>query len=137
MSKLTDGAWWRDVLDRALRQALQVLLPVLGLAATTGRIDVKAVAAVAVVAVTQAAVVIFRALTELRASDGAPLALQVLDRAVAAAAGALLAIFTADGFDLLAADGRAIATSVALTVLTALGMGYLSPARSMQYDLAA
>lgn len=137
MSKLADGAWWRDVLDRAFRQALQVLLPVLALAATTGRVDVKAGVAVLVVAVTQAAVVVFRALTEIRASSGAPLALQVLDRSVAAAAGAVLAILTADGFDLLALDVRAAALSVAFTVLTALGMGYLSPAKSMDYDLAA
>jgi hypothetical protein len=137
MSKLLEAAFWKDVLDRAVRQGFQVLLPFLVLVATTSRFDLKAGVAVAVVAVTQALVVIFRALTELRVDVTAPWYLQVLDRAVAALAGSLLALFTADGFDLLAADARSIFLSAVASVAVALGNGYLSPPAAKQYALAA
>jgi hypothetical protein len=54
---------------------------------------------------------------------------QVADRAVAAAAGAGAGLFTADHFDLLTADWGAIGASVALTALTAVLNGYISPAK--------
>lgn len=137
MSQLFVLAFWKDVIDRAVRQGFQVLLPFLVLVATTSRFDVKAGAAIAVVAVTQALVVIFRALTEIRADVTAPWYLQALDRSVAALAGALLALFTADGFDLLAADPRSILLSSVASVVVALGNAYLSPPRTRDLALAA
>ena len=47
-------AFWRDVLDRAVRQAFQVLVPFLTLAATAGRIDGVQLRTVATVAATAA-----------------------------------------------------------------------------------
>jgi peptidoglycan/LPS O-acetylase OafA/YrhL len=130
-------AFWRDVLDRAVRQAFQVLVPFLTIAATAGRIDGVQLRTVATVAATAAVVVILRALSGIRVSTDAPVYLQVLDRAVAAAAGAAAGLVTADGFDLLTADWSAIVLSAALTALTAIANGYLSPATQRDVDLAA
>lgn len=126
MSQLATAAFWRDVAERAVGQAFQVLLPWLIIVSTTSRFDLKAGAAIAVVAAVQALVVILRSLTGLRIDSGAPAAAQVIDRAVAAAAASLLALFTAEGFDLLTADWRSIGLSAAFSVLVALGHRYIS-----------
>jgi hypothetical protein len=124
---LTSRSWWVDVADRAARQGTQVLLPFLVLAASTGKIDAVRLRADLVIALVAAAVVVLRAVTGVRADAGAPWTVQVLDRAASAAAAALLGIFTASGFDLLTADGRAIALSAALSAGVALLQAYVQP----------
>lgn len=126
MSQLATATFWRDVADRAVGQAFQVLLPFLVLVSTTSRIDLEAGAAVAVVAAVQVIVVILRSLSGLRVDSGAPVAAQVIDRAVAAAAASVLSLVTAEGFDLISADWRSIGLSAAFSVLVALGHRYVS-----------
>jgi len=102
-----------------------VLLPLLLLGATTGAVDVKSAAAAGVAAVVAFAVVVLRALTGLRAAADAPAGAQVVDRVVSAAAAAVLAFVTADGFDLLTADGGAIGTAAGLSAVTAVAQWFL------------
>lgn len=126
MSQLTTTGFWSDVLDRAFRQAIQVLIPLLTLSAATGQIRTMDLAAVAVAAVVAFAVVVLRALTGLRV-EGGSWTVQVADRAVSAAAAAVLAVVAADGFDLLSADWQAIGLSAGLSAVLAVAQGYLAP----------
>lgn len=101
---LTDPTFWRDLGERAVRQVVQVLLPVLTIAITSGAISGLDYTDLAVTAGMAAAVTLLRALTGIRAPAGASFAVDALDRALAAAAGTALGLVTADGFDLLHAD---------------------------------
>jgi hypothetical protein len=118
---LTDQSFWVDVLERAGRQAVQVVIPVLLLAATTGHLATSDVLlATAASAAVAFLVVVFRALTGLRADDGASLTTQAVDRAIAAFAGSVAAVLTANGFDLLHADFRGILLAASSSALLAL-----------------
>lgn len=121
---LTDPTFWRDLARRAVRQGVQVLLPVLTIALTSQTITGLDFTALAVTAGMAVIVTIARGLTGLRAPAGASPALDTLDRAVAAAAGTALGLLTADGFDLLHADwvaiGGAILSSACLAALARL-----------------
>lgn len=126
MSQLATAVFWRDVAERAVGQAFQVLLPFLVLVSTTSKIDLEAGAAVAVVAGVQAVIVVLRSLTGLRVDSGAPVAAQIIDRAVAAAAASVLSLVTADRFDFITADWRSIGLSAASSIVVALGHRYIS-----------
>lgn len=116
---LLDPDWWQDVTARAGRQAVQVLIPVLALAAAgdvTG-IDPAATAAAVALAVL---VTLVKAIAGITVSTRAPGWQQALERAGAAAAGAAAALLPADGLGLLTLDwgdlGLAAAGAAALAL---------------------
>jgi hypothetical protein len=100
---LLDPTWWQDVAARAGRQAVQVLIPVLALAAAGDITGIDAPAAAAAVAL--AVVVTFvKAIAGISIGARAPWWQQGIERAAAAAAGAVGALLPADGLGLLALD---------------------------------
>jgi hypothetical protein len=99
-SKLLTLLFWRDVAARAGRQAQQALLPVFALAALSGGLQGIDVKATAVYLAGAELVVVVRALYELRLQN------DLVDRVVAAFAGALVGVVSATGFNLLHSDWR-------------------------------
>ena len=80
--------FWHDLVTRAARNAVQVMIPFFILA-STGQITSAGVIAVTVAALLAAATSALKTLGGLTVTTAAPLWLQVLERAVAAAAGAV------------------------------------------------
>lgn len=89
----------RDAVSRAVRQALQTLVPTLLVVAggTATGIDVPAVVALAAVT---ALVSLLKSVTGFKLPADAPVAWQVAERAVTAAAGAALGFLTVGGTDI-------------------------------------
>ena len=91
---LVTVAWWRLLLERLGRQAAQTAVPILAtIVSATGRVDVQAVGvalfgALAVTVLTTAA----RELASITVDPSAALWVQVLDRAVPAAAGVVVGV---------------------------------------------
>lgn len=125
-SPLFTAAWWRTVLARAGRQAVQVLIPVLTLAVAGDVTSIDPVAVALGVALA-GAVVVLKALTGLTTSPDDPVAVQAFERAVGAAAGALLAWAPTDALGLLQMDGRALAISTAASAGLALAAMFTNP----------
>lgn len=116
---LLDPDWWQDVAARAGRQAVQVLIPVLALAAAGDVTGIDPLAAALAVALA-ALVTVTKALAGLTVGTRAPWWQQALERAVAAAAGALAWLLPAEGLDLLVMDWGDIAVAVAAAAGLAL-----------------
>lgn len=118
---LTDPTFWRDLAARVGRQVVQTLIPVLTMALTTGSIVGLDYSDLFLTAALTGAVTLLRALTGVRAPAGAPLWLDGVDRALAAAAGTGLSLVTAEHFDFVRADwtaiGGAVLASACLSVL--------------------
>ncbi len=102
----------RAALARALRNALQTLLPLLALA-SAGQIDGASAGAVAVAAALAALVSLVKTAAGLQADPAASLSVQLAERALAAGAGAALGLIPLDLGGVLAADWAAIGTAVA------------------------
>jgi hypothetical protein len=119
MSKLASSAFWRDVLDRAVRQGVQVLTPVL-LLASAGQIDGVSAASAAIAAGLAAVAVVLKALSGFNTGDP-------IERAVGAAAGAALAVLPLDFAGVLSLDARAAVTSILGSVLLARAMYVTNP----------
>lgn len=117
---LSSARWWRDLLARAGRQIVQVVTPIVLLAATTGDITGTDWTSIFVASVLAAAITVVRALTGLRVATGTDWTLEAADRALSAGAGSLLALITTTGFSLLDADWGDITTAVIGSVLLAL-----------------
>lgn len=111
----------RDVAARALRNALQTLLPLLALA-SAGQITGASAGAALAAAGIASGVSVLKALSGLQVDATAPLAGQLAERAGAAAAGAALAVIPLDLAGVLSADWRTIAVtiggSVALSIIS-------------------
>lgn len=119
---LTDARFWRDTLARVGRQVVQTIVPILLVTiSTTGLtgVDLPALGCAAALA---ALVTLLRAFTGLRASPSSRFPVEAADRAVAAGAGTLLGLVTADGFNLLQANWSAIG----ITVLGSVAMSLLA-----------
>lgn len=86
----------REALSRAVRQAIQALIPTLLIVAagSTKGIDVAAVATLAGVT---ALISVLKSAATLKASLSDPVWLQMVDRAVTAFAGTAVGLFTIDG----------------------------------------
>lgn len=121
--------YWREVLDRAGRNAVQTLIPVL-VAAQVGSvtgldpINVLWVAAVAVM------VTVLKALAGLQVDQSAGLTWRLADRALPAGAATMLSFLTVDGVDIATmVDWRAAGIASAAAALGAVAQAYVSPVR--------
>lgn len=99
--------FWRDLAVRAVRNAVQVTLPVLALAAS-GRIDSAGVLAVAAAAFLAAVLSAVKTVSGLTLDPGAPDWQQAAERALAAAAGAVAGLLPLSLNDAIVADWRSI-----------------------------
>jgi hypothetical protein len=127
----------RDIGARALRNALQTMLPLLALA-SAGRIDGASAAAVCAAAGIAAIVSVLKSASGLQADPAAPLATQLLERALAAAAGSALALVPLDLTGVLSADWVAIGTAVvgaAALSLASWSLDHLPADQAGQVDL--
>ena len=122
MSKLTSAVWWREVLDRAVRQGVQVLTPFL-LLASAGKIDGVTALNTLVAAGLAAVVVVLKALSVFNTGS-------VYERAIGAAAGATVAVLPLDLFGVLHLDARSTITSILGTVALSLVGFYTNPPAS-------
>jgi len=112
--------FWRDVLARAGRNALQVVLPVVLLAQTTGTVtglDWRATVDLTVAAV---AVTVAKALAGLSADASAPTSVRALERAVPAAAAVLLGVLTAPAWSVFRADWTGISVAALSAAVAAV-----------------
>ena len=109
---LLSSPWWRDVLARAGRNALQVVLPVVLLAQTTGTVTGLDWRAILDLVASAALVTVVKALAGLSADERSPMAVKALERSVPAAAAVLLGFLTAPAWSLFHADwtGVGVAT---------------------------
>lgn len=114
--------WWRDLLERLIRNEIQILSPIFAVVASTGRgADWQAVGWAALVVLTWTTVKFMAGIT---ADPTAPWWLQVLDRAGSAAAGALLAVVPEN---LHGIDWPLVGWSTLGSVVMALFMFYGTP----------
>ena len=116
---VTARPFWLDLWSRLWRQSLQVLLVVLA-AAQAGTLDRVTLQGLLFITV-------LRAFATLRVSDDAVWWAQILDRAVAAAAGAALGVAGADAWTVLNADWVGILQVAGAAAATAVIHGFLDP----------
>lgn len=133
-SVLTTIPWWRELLDKLGRQAVQTAYPILGaVVASGGQIDVLVVlvglAGALAVSLGKAGLLW---VVELQVTEGSPLAWRLLDRAVPAAAGVLLGLWPAEWAGLLAVDWQAaVVAAVAAALLAVVGYWGTPPAQAL------
>jgi hypothetical protein len=143
---LVTAAWWRVLAERAGRQAAQTAVPILAaVVAATGHVDAaaNAVALAGAVAVTVLTTV-FRYLADIHPDPSAPFLVQLLDRAVPAAAGVLAGLPLASWTDLVSVSWAQAGYAALAAAVTAILAVYvtppaLTPARlpvRMPYDFA-
>jgi ABC-type Co2+ transport system permease subunit len=129
-------SWWRELADRAARNAIQVVIPLL-ITATTGSVHGYDPATVLVGVVAAAAVTVLKALAQISATADASFGVQLLDRALPAMAGALLTYVTVDLSALNDVDWRAAIVATTGAGLLALAQRAVSPPRLGNLTLAA
>jgi hypothetical protein len=124
---LVDVSWWRNVLERAVRQALQVAAPILAAVVASGNgLDAKATIGAIVVAV---ALTVLKAVAGVRLDANASKVAQLVDRAGSALAVALLAFLPIDWADWASVDwSKALTAAVAAAVLAVVQF-YAGPPR--------
>lgn len=113
MSKLSTADFWRPIGVRAVRNAIQVTVPVLALAAATGQLDAAGLAGVGVAAVLAAALSVVKFAAGLKAEASAPAWLQAGERAAGAAAGAVVGLVPSTLQGALTTDWRGFAVTAA------------------------
>lgn len=123
--------WWKTLVEGALRQNLQILLPFLALVGAGGQLDGRAVVATLVAFVVATVSVILLRVAHVAPPPDSDPVIQYGYRAVSAVAASLAATLTAEGFDLLQADARAIAVAALASGLTALIHGLADPPASV------
>jgi Putative lactococcus lactis phage r1t holin len=119
-------SFWRDVLERSARQALQVALPIaVAVAASNGeRIKLLPTLYGLILAV---AVTILKAIVGAVSSSTSPIWIQLLDRVGSAIAGTLLAFLPSDLLNVLGVDWSAVAWAAVASALVAFGSYYAAP----------
>lgn len=128
---LASGAWWLSVVEAAFRQNLQILLPFLALVGADGRLDGgAAVATLVAFGVATLSVILFR-VARVAPSPDADLIVQYGYRAVSAVTASIGAALTAEGFDLLHADARAIVVAALASGVTAVVHAFADPPASV------
>lgn len=126
---LVTVAWWRVLLERLGRQAAQTAVPILAaVVAATGHVDVRAtvLALLGAEAVTVLTTTV-RYLADVHPAPDAPLGVQVLDRAVPAAAGVLAGLPVASWADIIAVDWAEAGWAALAAGVTAVIAVYVTP----------
>lgn len=120
--------WWRDLLSRCGRQAVQYLIPVLVTLASGATFGFNPLDVV-IGLVVAVAVTVLRAVAGIRVADGAPLAARMADRAAAAGAGTFLGLFAValDSNDIAGLDWPLILQASLASALLAVANGFLDP----------
>lgn len=130
------ATWWRELLEAALRQGIQVALPLLVLIGATGQWDTAAAAGTAVAVATAVAVTVLRRVTGLTAPTGAPAAVTTAYRAASALAGSLLGVLLADQTTVLTVDWRQAAVAALASAAASVLHGVVDPPASAVVDAA-
>lgn len=115
-----------DVLDRAVRNVVQVLIPVLAIAAGSGSLEGIDYLAVADLAGVAALVTVLMAGANLVVDPSASLAVQAAERALKAFAGSLVATVGAVQFSLFDASWQTLAIAAASSAVLAVLQAYAS-----------
>ena len=125
-SPLFSPAWWRQIIDRSGRQAIQVMIPILAVAASgdLSGIDLQDVAFTVAIATV---VVVLKAVAGLSVSPADAPGWQAIERAAGAAAGAALSLLPAKALDLLAFDWRTFTVAVVGSAAMSVAMMITSP----------
>lgn len=131
LGPLASGSWWATLLEGAVRQNLQILLPFLALVGAGGQLDGDAAVATLVAFVVATLSVVLLRVARVAPGPNADPVVQYGYRAVSAIAASLGAALTAEGFDLLQADARAITVAALASGLTALVHGFADPPASV------
>jgi hypothetical protein len=124
--------FWRDVLSRSARSAVQVLAPTLILIGASGDVTGLHWLALADLAGVAFVVSFLKAFLGLQVDPSGSWWVQAAERALPAAVTSLLAYATATGFSLVTADYRAIGVAAAGAFLASLAHTFLDPARPRQ-----
>lgn len=127
---LVSAAWWRVLLERLGRQAAQTAVPILAVVvSTTGHVDIAAVVWSLVGA---EAVTLFttgvRYIADVHPDASSPLSVQILDRAVPAAAGVFAGLNVATWADLAGVDWQQVGWAALAAMLTSIVAVYVTPA---------
>lgn len=123
-SVLDTSSFWRQLLERAGRQAAQTALPIVAAVGAAGVINVTAVVVAVVVAVL---VTVLKALAGVAATPDEPLLWQLLDRAVPAAAGTLLGFVPVDLANIEGVDWSAVGFAAVSAAVVAMLAYYVTP----------
>jgi hypothetical protein len=133
----TQLPYWRELLDRAARNAVQALLPTLLVLASGTAAGINTAAVLWTVGIA-GVVTVLKALLVTPPKAGATTWRRLLDRAVPAAAAAALSYATIDGTTPVAdLDWSAAWLGVAGSALLAIGQAYASPPARTGHTLAA
>jgi len=128
---LATTSWWAQVVEGAVRQNLQILLPFLALVGASGRLDGKAALAVVVAFVVATATVVLLRVAQVAPGPDVAWPVQFAYRAVSAVAASIGAALAAEGFDLLTADIGAILVAALASGVTAVVHGIADPPASV------
>lgn len=123
----TDVSWWRNVAERALRQAYQVAAPILAVVVASGNgLDWGAFLGAIIVAV---ALTVLKAAAGVTADANRPKAVQLADRALSALAFTLAGFVPVDWADWGHVDwGKVFTAAVTAAALAAIQF-YVNPPR--------
>lgn len=116
--------WWRRLLERAGRQAAQVVVPIIAAAQTGSGFPAQAVILAAALAVL---LTILKAFAGITATPGSPWPWQLLDRAVPAAAGTILGFVPVDAAGIISVDWARVFTAALSAALVAALAYYITP----------
>ena len=122
----TARGWWSDLWSRLWRQAVQVVVPPLTIASTAG-LSGFGWKAILLTLIGGGAVTVVRAVADVRAAAGAARWVQILDRALAAAAGSALGWAGVDGFDVASTPWATVAQSAFASAVLAVAWWLLDP----------
>jgi len=119
--------YWQEVLDRAARNAVQTIIPVL-VAAQIGSITGLDPLNVLWVAFVAALVTVLKAIAQIQAGTETAIGWKLLDRAGPAAAATLISFLTIDGTNVASViDWRAASIATLSAALLAVAQTYVSP----------
>lgn len=122
----TARGWWSDLWSRLWRQAVQVIVPPLTIASTAG-LSGFGWKAILLTLIGGAVVTVVRAVADVRAAAGAARWVQILDRALAAAAGSALGWAGVDGFDVASTPWVTVVQSAFASAVLAVAWWMLDP----------
>lgn len=128
-SVLGTDRFWRETFERAGRQLAQTLIPII-IASLGDPPRHLYVGAIATAAAASVALTIIKALAGVMPDPLEPWYLQLLDRAVPAAAGTLLGFVSVDATDLASVDWDRAWVAAAAAALLAILAYYITPPTS-------